>query len=80
MGSIEALKAPQTCQGALQEETAGVRSVIGAKRLILRVIPCELKLADRSRSSFEIRLIRPWQKRISLPESSVRGVAYEFVE
>ena len=53
MESMEAPKARQTCQGALQEETAGVRSVIDAKRLILLMIPCELKVADRSRSSFE---------------------------
>jgi len=52
MGSIEAPKARQTCQGALQEGTAGVRSVIGAKRLILQVIPCGLRWQNRSRSSF----------------------------
>jgi hypothetical protein len=53
MGSIEAPKARQTCQGVLQEGTAGVRSVIDAKRLILQVIPCGLKWQKRSRSSFE---------------------------
>ncbi len=53
MGSIEAPKARQTCHGALQEGTAGVRSLIDAKRLILQVIPYTLKWQTSSRSSFE---------------------------
>ncbi|CCD87829.1 conserved protein of unknown function [Bradyrhizobium sp. ORS 285] len=53
MGSIEAPKARSTCHGALQERALGVRSLIGANRLILHVIPAGLKWQNRSRSSFE---------------------------
>lgn len=53
MASKAASKARSKCHGARQEGTFDVRSLIGAKRLILQVIPCELKWQNRSRLSFE---------------------------